>query len=94
MRAQYRQADPIVRWTPQYRVYPFRHRGTTPTGRKGNARPRPEVRAIHQAAVIKGRSQAHANKRAALDAAARELGHLDWKTFICDTMHPSVNQVG
>lgn len=54
---------------------------------------RPEVRAIHQAALTKGRSQAHANKRADLDAAARDLGHPDWITLIHDTAHLSVNQV-
>lgn len=68
-------------------------------GRKGNARhretaPRPEVRAIHQAAVAKGRDQAHANKRAALDAVARRLGHRDWAAFIRETAHLSVNQAG
>ncbi|MER6610783.1 MucR family transcriptional regulator [Streptomyces sp. NPDC000927] len=68
-------------------------------GRRGNARhretaPRPEVRAIHQAAVVKGRNQAHANKRAALDTVARDLGHPDWETLIRETVHLSVNQIG
>ncbi|MGW2113152.1 MucR family transcriptional regulator [Streptomyces sp. NPDC001948] len=68
-------------------------------GRSGNARhretaPRPEVRAIHQAAIVKGRSQAHANKRAALDAVARGLGHADWEACIRETAHLSVYQVG
>ncbi|MCA1221401.1 MucR family transcriptional regulator [Streptomyces sp. 8L] len=66
---------------------------------KGNARhretaPRPEVKAAHQAAVVKGRSQAHANRRAALDALARDLNHPDWAAFIRETAHLSVNQVG
>ncbi|RSS85061.1 hypothetical protein EF919_38265, partial [Streptomyces sp. WAC02707] len=66
-------------------------------GRKGNARHRetavrPEVRAIHQGAIAKGRSQAHANKRAALDAMARDHGHPDWAAFVRATAHLSVNE--
>ncbi|WP_075001125.1 MucR family transcriptional regulator [Streptomyces qinglanensis] len=68
-------------------------------GRSGNTRhvataPRPEVRAIHRATIVKGRSQAHANKRAALEALARGLGHSGWESFIRDTAQLSLHEVG
>ncbi|WP_327135909.1 MucR family transcriptional regulator (plasmid) [Streptomyces sp. NBC_01343] len=68
-------------------------------GRMGNARrsetaSRPGVRASHRAAVAKGRSQAHANARAALDTLARGLGHSDWEAFVRATAALSVNEAG
>lgn len=68
-------------------------------GRAGNARhretaPRPEVRTIHQATIVKGRSQAHANARAVLNNIAHGLGHPDWTALIRDTAHLSVGRVG
>ncbi|UQA91376.1 MucR family transcriptional regulator [Streptomyces halobius] len=73
--------------------------GRAAAGRAGTARhvetsSRPEVRDRHRAAVAKGRSMAHANKRAALDALATTRGYTDWGDLIRSTLHLSVNRLG